>query len=108
MKSDADPIENDRICRSDWLSWESPTVLENFVEPLQKELNALNIDVIRLHDLIHNRHLLNHRKIRSTAEQQDFIDELDQYKFSTKFIYHDLTKTMIDLLKQTQLRKYEN
>ncbi|CAF1469687.1 unnamed protein product [Rotaria sordida] len=83
------------------------TALINFVAPLQKELDKYNIDILSLHELIHSRYLSNHQQICSPAEQEDFIDHLAEYKFTTKFIYYDLTKTMIHLLKQTSLKEYE-
>ncbi|CAF2508856.1 unnamed protein product [Rotaria sp. Silwood2] len=83
-------------------------VLKDFVAPLQKELDKYNIDILRLHDMIHNRYLLNHVDICTIEEQQDFIDQLDEYKFSTKFIYCDLATTMVNLLKQASLKQYEN
>ncbi|CAF3890819.1 unnamed protein product [Rotaria sp. Silwood2] len=83
-------------------------VLKDFVAPLQKELDKYNIDILRLHDMIHNRYVLNHVEICTIEEQQDFIDQLDKYKFSIKFIYCDLATTMVNLLKQASLKQYEN
>jgi hypothetical protein len=56
---------------------------------IKRIIIALNIDILRLGNLVHDRHLLNHRKIRSTGEQQHFINHLNESKFSTKFMYHD-------------------
>jgi hypothetical protein len=87
---------------------QSQIVLQGFVQPLQKELDVTNINILRLHDLVRERNSLNHQKPRSSHEQQDFFNYLDKYQFSSKFIYRDLTQTMIDLLKQTELRRYVN
>ena len=84
--------------------------LRSFVEPLQKELDSLNIaiDVLRLHDLIQNRNTLAHEKKRSVQEQEDFMDLIISYSFSSKFMYNDLIQTMINQLKRTTLKRYTN
>lgn len=87
---------------------QSPTVLQHFIEPLQQELDKMNINILHLHDLISKRHLLNHHNIRSTGEQENFITYVDEYQFSLKFIYIDLTQTMTHLLKETKLRRFAN
>lgn len=80
--------------------------LQHFVQPLQNQLDSVGVDVIQLHDLIQNRNTLNHSSIRSTEEQQEYLDYLFEYEFSTKFLHRDLAKTMITLLKQTRLKRY--
>lgn len=87
-----------------------PDDLENFVEPLQNELKSHNLDVniIELHDLIQNRNALTHGKMRSKEEQEEFMDLIDEYEFSPKFMYNDLVRIMTNQLKQTQLKRYKN
>ena len=81
-----------------------PDELENFVKPLQNELTSHNVDVniIRLHDLIQNRYALTHGEIHS---QEEFMDSIGGYEFSPKSMYNNLVRTMMCQLKQTALKR---
>ena len=87
-----------------------PDELENFVRSLQNELTlrTVDINVVRLHELIQNRNALANGKMRSKEEQEEFMDLVDGYDFSPKFKYNDLVRIMWDQLKQTQLKRYTN
>ncbi|CAF3409141.1 unnamed protein product [Rotaria socialis] len=82
--------------------------LEDFIRPLQQELDASNIDILAIYDLIHARNALNHREIRSSVEQENFLEEIKKYQFSKTFIYGDLTMKMINKLNQVKLKRYTN
>ena len=87
-----------------------PDDLQNFVQPLQNELTSHNVDVniIHSHDLIQNRNVLTHGKMRSKEEQEEFMDLINGYDFSPKFMYNGLVRIMMNQLKQTQLKRYKN
>jgi hypothetical protein len=81
--------------------------LNDFVEPIQTELNQLNIKLLDLHELIFQRHLLHHQSIHSAVEQKTFIEFLEQYEFSDKFSYRTLVENMIRLLKTDKLKRFK-
>ena len=94
-----------RKMKTDRLNYDE---LKHFVQPVQNELDTFGVNVLRLHDFIQYGNTLNHSSIRSTEEQLEHLDYLLQYEFSTKFIHRDLARTMINLLKQTRLRRSVN
>ncbi|CAF3424301.1 unnamed protein product [Rotaria socialis] len=82
--------------------------LENFVNPLQNELNKINVNILNLHDLIQQRHTQTHQSIRSKEEQEDFLDILENFKFSDKFIHRDLVVNLFNLVRKQKLKRYVN
>jgi hypothetical protein len=84
--------------------------LDQFVAPLQDKLTSLNmeINVLQLHELINQRNTMTQESIRTIEEQQKFLDHLDEYTFTQKFIYEHMAKQMLALLKETQLRRFVN
>jgi len=83
-------------------------ILHVFIEPLQKELDKYNINILQVHDMVQDRHVLVHHYIRSCEEQKDFFELLEDFKFSDKFVYGNLVKDLFHLLKKTTLKRYVN
>lgn len=83
-------------------------IVTEFVKPLQDHLSELNVDVSSLHEMIQNRNIIHPRKIRSTFEQESFIEEVSHYQFTPKFLYVDLTKQVLNILTNTSLKRYVN
>ena len=92
-------VENGQINSND---------LQKFIEPLQKELHKINVDVLVLHEVVRSRHFQVHQHIRSVAEQQDFIDTLETYEFSLNFLHRDFVKHLLNLVKSQKLKRYVN
>lgn len=83
-------------------------VLNDFVQPLQAKLNVFNINILSLHQLIQRRNFLTHHYIRSSSEQKSFIQSLEEYNFSCKIEHRTLVQQMLQLLKNTKLKRFVN
>jgi septal ring factor EnvC (AmiA/AmiB activator) len=76
MKSDVDPIKNDRICRSDWLSWETINELIAANQALQTELNQLKTD--------YNQLKQDYDRVQ--AENKQFRNDIERMKFDIRLL----------------------
>jgi peptidoglycan hydrolase CwlO-like protein len=74
--------------------------LDHFIRPVQDELDKHGIDLLILHEMIQERNLPTHERVRSDEEQKRFLRFLDNYNFTNEFKYCSMVLHMIQLIKQ--------